>query len=128
MSKWAEIKCTYFNETEKKYYVDAWRSSTNQNEEGKVIAKINLVNETVEYIDQDAKTDKYAQQVIQSFLKTENIKQIILNMIANNKENFTTPFYNHDGYATGYPEGYNDALVDLLNQLGIKHNEEIMND
>ena len=56
-----------------------------------------------------------------------DIKQIILNMINNNKENFTTPLYNHDGYATGYPEGYNDALVDLLNQLGIEHNEEIMN-
>ena len=56
-----------------------------------------------------------------------DIKQIILDMINNNKENFTTPLYNHDGYATGYPEGYNDALVDLLNQLGIEHNEEIMN-
>ena len=57
-----------------------------------------------------------------------NIKQIVLDMINNNKENFTTPLYNHDGYATGYSEGYNDALVDLLNQLGIEHNEEITND
>ena len=27
-----------------------------------------------------------------------------------------------------YTEGYNDGLVDLLNRLGIKHHEQIMND
>lgn len=42
-----------------------------------------------------------------------DIKQTVLDMINDNKENFTTPLYNHDGYATGYPEGYNDALVDF---------------
>ena len=56
-----------------------------------------------------------------------DIKQIILDMINNNKENFESLLYNNDGYATGYPDGYNDALVDLLNQLGIEHNEEIIN-
>ena len=28
----------------------------------------------------------------------------------------------------GYTYGYNDGLVDLLNRLGIKHHEQIMND
>lgn len=57
-----------------------------------------------------------------------DIKQIILDMINNNKENFKSPEYNHNGYHTGYPDGYNDALVDLLDALGIEHDEEIIND
>lgn len=48
-------------------YIDAWRT-TNSNEEGKVIAKINLSNSEVEYVDEKAKTDAYAQTVIRSVL------------------------------------------------------------
>ena len=68
MSKWADIRCDFFNEEEEKYYVDAWKTG-NDNEEGKVIAKIDLANETVEYLDDDAKTDEYAQAVINEFLE-----------------------------------------------------------
>ena len=56
-----------------------------------------------------------------------DVEQIILDMIKNNKQNFESPLYNHDEYATGYYEGANDALVSLLDNLGIKHNEEIIN-
>ena len=45
----------------------------------------------------------------------------------NNKQNFESPLYNHDEYATGYYEGANDTLVSLLDNLGIKHNEDIIN-
>lgn len=56
-----------------------------------------------------------------------DIEQIIKDMIVDNKENFEHPLYENDGYVTGYADGYNDSLVDLLNKLGIKHNEEIRN-
>ena len=62
MSKWREIRCDFFNEEEEKYYVDAWKTG-NDNEEGKVIAKIDLANGTVEYLDEDA------QVVINEFLE-----------------------------------------------------------
>lgn len=48
-------------------YIDAWRT-TSSNEEGKVIAKINLSNSEVEYVDEKAKTDAYAQTVIRRVL------------------------------------------------------------
>lgn len=54
-----------------------------------------------------------------------DIEQIINDLIENNKENFAIP---HDEYGTGYIEGYHDALVDLLNQLGIEHDYEYYND
>ena len=68
MSKWREIRCDFFNEEEERYYVDAWKTG-NDNEEGKVIAKIDLANGTVEYLDEDARTDEDAQVVINEFLE-----------------------------------------------------------
>ena len=68
MSKWSDIRCDFFNKEEEKYFVDAWKTG-NDNEEGKVIAKLDLANETVEYLDEDAKTDEYAQAVINEFLE-----------------------------------------------------------
>lgn len=41
MSKWAEIRSDYYDDEEEKQYVDAWLTDDG-NEEGKVIAKINL--------------------------------------------------------------------------------------
>ena len=48
--------------------------------------------------------------------------QIIKDLIADNEENTI-----NDSYDNGYYEGYHDALVDLMNKLGIEHNEEIYN-
>ncbi len=61
-SKYREIRCDFFDEEEKKYYVDAWETDCDD-EEGTVIAKIST-DGTVEYIDRDAVTDKYAQEII----------------------------------------------------------------
>lgn len=62
-------------------------------------------------------------------LKKENkymIEQIIKDLIADNEENNIEPIVS-DEYGKGYYEGYHDALVDLMNKLRIKHNEEIYN-
>lgn len=61
-------------------------------------------------------------------INIEDIKSVIIDLIDDNKENCELPSYDEGGYDTGYTEGYNDGLVDLLNRLGIKHHEQIMND
>lgn len=69
MSKWTEIRCEFYDEIEKKYSVDAWKSA-DDNEEGTVIAKIVPATKEIEYLDNDAKTDGYAQEVINSMMAT----------------------------------------------------------
>ena len=71
-SKWTEIHCSQFDENKGVYPVDAWRTS-DDNEEGKVIAEIDLENHCVAYYDEDAKTDTYAQSVIQEFLSDDYV-------------------------------------------------------
>lgn len=68
MSKWKYIRCDFFNEEEEKYMVEAWKAG-DTSEHGAVIAKLDLAAETVEYIDEDAKTDEYAQAVIKEMLE-----------------------------------------------------------
>lgn len=53
-------------------------------------------------------------------------EQIIKDLITDNEDNNIEPTI-YDPYGKGYYEGYHDALVDLMNKLGIKHNEEIYN-
>ena len=52
------------------------------------------------------------------------IEIMIKDLIENNKENHR---FCLNPYDEGYCDGYHDALVDLMNQLGISHNEEIIN-
>lgn len=68
MSKYTEIRNNFTDEDDKLTYIDAWYSD-NDNEEGEIIAKVNLVTKKVEYLDEDAKADSYAQEVIQEVLK-----------------------------------------------------------
>lgn len=68
MSKWAEIRCDFYDDEEEKWFVDAWLTD-NDNEEGTVIAKIDLATKKVEYIDADARYDEYAQEVIKEMLE-----------------------------------------------------------
>ena len=65
MSKYTWLQCTTQDE-EENYLVEAW---TTESDKSTVIAKIDLGNETVEYLDQDAKTDEDAQQVITEMLE-----------------------------------------------------------
>lgn len=48
-------------------------STKNNSEEGMVIAKLDLADGTVEYIDEAAKTDEYAQTVIKEMLENRYI-------------------------------------------------------
>ncbi len=68
MSKWTEIRSDYYDDIEEKQYVDAWLTD-DENEEGEVIAKINLATKEVEYLDSDARYDEYAQEVISEVLE-----------------------------------------------------------
>jgi hypothetical protein len=68
MSKYAEVRSDFYDEEEEKQFVDAWMSDDG-NEEGIVIAKIDLATGEVEYLDEDARTDEYAQEVISEVLK-----------------------------------------------------------
>lgn len=68
MSKWSEIRIDFFDTEENKWSVDAWETD-DDDEEGSVIAKIDLDTGTVEYLDVDTKTDEYAQEEIKEMLK-----------------------------------------------------------
>lgn len=68
MSKWAEIRNDHFDEEEKCIFIDAWETD-NDNEEGKVIAKIyEDGNKGTIYLDKDAETDEYAQEMINEII------------------------------------------------------------
>lgn len=62
-SKWMEIRNNFVDEKENKVYIDAWQTY-DENEEGTVIAKIDIDTNNVEYLDDDARTDCYAQAII----------------------------------------------------------------
>lgn len=68
MSKWKEIRNDYCNEEEDKVYIDAWKTS-NGNEEGKVIAKVDYKTKEIEYLNNSARTDEYAQEIIKETLE-----------------------------------------------------------
>lgn len=68
MSKWTEIRCDFYDNEEEKWFVDAWLTD-DDNEEGTIIAKIDLGNKTVEYLDADARYDEYVQEVIKEMLE-----------------------------------------------------------
>ncbi|MBN2853473.1 MAG: hypothetical protein JXQ23_12125, partial [Clostridia bacterium] len=48
-------------------HIDAWLTD-DDNEEGKVIAKVNVQTKEVEYLNDRAKTNAYAQEMIQELL------------------------------------------------------------
>ena len=63
MSIWSEIRNNYCDDDTKEVYIDAFLTDYSL-EEGTVIAKISLETMDVEYLDEDAKTDSYAQEII----------------------------------------------------------------
>lgn len=63
MSKWTEIRNDFVCEDSHKVYIDAWLTE-DDNEEGTVIARIDMDTKNIEYFDDDAKTDDYAQEII----------------------------------------------------------------
>ena len=67
MSKWAEIRNDFVCEDSHKIYIDAWLTE-DDSEEGIVIARIDMNTKNIEYFDDDAKTDDYAQEVVNETL------------------------------------------------------------
>lgn len=67
MSKYGEIRNDFYDGEEQKVYIDAWFTE-DDNEEGVVIAKVNYKTKEIEYLDNDAKTDSYAQEIINETL------------------------------------------------------------
>lgn len=68
MSKYGEIRNDYYCDIdETNVYIDAWFTA-DDNEEGVVIAKVNYKTKEIEYLDNDARTDEYAQEVIKETL------------------------------------------------------------
>jgi hypothetical protein len=68
MSIWSEIRNDFLDEDEGKFYIDAYLTD-DDNEEGKVIAKVNINTLEVEYLDDRARTDSYAQEMINEILE-----------------------------------------------------------
>ena len=68
MSKYGEVRNDYYDEQECKVYIDAW-FTCEDDEEGIVIATVNYKTKEIEYLDEDARTDEYAQEVIEETLQ-----------------------------------------------------------
>lgn len=68
MSKWAEIRNDFVCEDSHKIYIDAWLTA-DDNEEGVVIARIDMDTKKIEYFDDAAKTDGYAQEIIKETIE-----------------------------------------------------------
>ena len=64
---WSEIHSDF--EENNVIYIDAWKTG-NDNESGNVIAMVNTITKAVIYNDDRAKTNKFAQEVINDVLKT----------------------------------------------------------
>lgn len=62
--------------------------------------------------------------------KANDIIKTIEQFIISNQENTKNIDYNENknNYATGYTQGYHDALVDILNKLKVNHSFELYND
>ncbi len=74
--KWSEIRNDNYEQSESMdkdsfITIDAWLTE-DDNEEGKVIARINCGTKEVIYYDNDAKTDIYAQEMIKEVLDELN--------------------------------------------------------
>jgi uncharacterized protein (UPF0335 family) len=65
MGKWSEIRSEHIDE-DGVTFIDGWRTE-DENEEGVVIALIDSDGD-IEYVDKDAKTDNYAQEIIQEII------------------------------------------------------------
>ena len=74
MSKWKEIRNNFIDV--KYTYIDAWKTAS-ENEGGNVIAKINNDTYEIEYLDEKARTDTYAQEKIKEAINL--LKEGVLN-------------------------------------------------
>lgn len=69
MSKWADIENNFYDDIEGCWCIDAWKTNLDD-EEGEIIAKI-YDDGSIEYLDEEAKTDEFAQEMIEELLDCE---------------------------------------------------------
>jgi hypothetical protein len=62
MSIWGEIRNDFIDD-DGIVHIDGFLTD-DDNEEGRVIAKVNSLTGTIEYLDERAETDNYAQEMI----------------------------------------------------------------
>lgn len=67
MNIWGEIRNDF--QDDDIVHIDAW-ITPDDNEAGTVIAKVNVRTQEVEYLDDRARTDSHAQNMIQDSLST----------------------------------------------------------
>lgn len=94
MPNWSEIKCDYMNDFDKFWRVDAYKSDwdywNDSDIEGEVIAYIDSDSGHVLYNDPSAKTDPYAQEVIQKKVleckqNSHDVRNVLFSFIETNK-------------------------------------------
>lgn len=68
MTRFTEIRSTFFNEETGLWYLDAWRTM-NDNEEGTVVATINPQTFEVNYMQDEYKNDEYVLSVVKEKLQ-----------------------------------------------------------
>lgn len=109
-SKWTEIRCNYMDD-DNFWSVDAWQTS-DDNEEGKVIAIIDDCTGRVYYIDPSARIDDYAQEIISE--KREEIKDHVLE-----KKEMLESVYNFLVENEQYGDDWSDAklVLDAINAV-----------
>lgn len=62
-SIYAEVRNNFYDEEENKVYIDAWKTP-DDNEEGIVVAKVDVKTKEIEYLEEDARYDDYVKEVI----------------------------------------------------------------
>ena len=83
-SKYSDVRADFFDEKTQQYMIDAWLTD-DPNEDGEIIAKVNIKTKKVEYLDEDAKTDVWAQEIIEEVLEGKTPKKEAANKWKFNK-------------------------------------------
>ncbi|PLS19576.1 hypothetical protein CVD28_03925 [Bacillus sp. M6-12] len=108
---WSQINNEF--EDEQVIFIDAW-TTNDENEEGKVIAKV-FKNEQgiieVEYLDERAKTDVFAQEVIQESIN--NLKSPIDYIMVWIEEEEKWYYFINDFDTKQFPNGYVDYMISV---------------
>ena len=71
---YSEVRCDFYDDLYHCWCIDAWRTS-NDNEEGKVVAKVDGTTGNVTYLEDDARYDFQVQEritILQDEIKENN--------------------------------------------------------
>ncbi|ADL36071.1 hypothetical protein bpr_II132 (plasmid) [Butyrivibrio proteoclasticus B316] len=103
-----------------------WVDDEFNEDESVYTSAVNAVIVLFTYSDEELDQHIADDDLVENFTPYNMTEWTVKNLIADNEEN-NIESITSDAYGKGYYEGYHDALVDLMDKLGIKHNEEIYN-